>query len=73
MSQSAIVGENEYGEMCGKACGVKTYRSPDKDAARRIWALIQRDAIENGIPRSEWKWQTFAEFWQMYAADQESR
>ena len=52
---------------------MKTYRSPDKDAARRIWALIQRDAIENGIPQSEWKWQTFAEFWQMYAADQESR
>jgi hypothetical protein len=47
--------------------------NPDKDAARRIWALIQRDAIENGIPQSEWKWQTFAEFWQMYAADQESR
>jgi hypothetical protein len=47
--------------------------SPDKGAARRIWTLIQRDALENGIPQSEWKWQTFADFWQMYAADQESR
>ena len=49
------------------------YCSLDKDHARRIWALIQRDAIEHGIPKSQWKWQTFADFWQMYAADQESR
>jgi hypothetical protein len=53
--------------------GIRHRPSPDKEAARRIWALIQRDALENGIPQSEWKWQTFAEFWQMYAADQESR
>jgi hypothetical protein len=51
----------------------ETKFSPDKDAARRIWALIQKDAADNGIPQCEWKWQSFAEFWQVYAEDVNSR
>jgi hypothetical protein len=53
------------------AMSVVTRRvSPDKEEARRIWRAMQEAAIETGLTQPEWKWQTFADFWQFYVEDQ---